>query len=465
MQSMLNFLFTPLSFIFTLGLLVTVHEFGHFQVAKWCGVKVLKFSLGFGKPLWRKKFGRDQTEFVLSLIPLGGYVKMLDEREPDKVNYASLSEQELARAFNRQCVQKRIAIVLAGPVANLLLAIALYFLLFMLGVVGMKPLLGSVDHNTPADIANMRMGETIQTVDGKAVTNWQDARWLLLNAALRKNSHVDIQAIDEQQKIEHHQLDLSKVNQDDYEHDILDQLGLAAYRTKVPPLIGEVIKNGPAEIAGLKANDLVLSINHHKIEVWESFVEEIRRQPNIPLEVIVQRARQVLTFNITPEPANEGGQTIGRIGVGVKLTQVDLDKIFVTTHYSAWQSLLKATEKTWDTSIFSLKMIGSMLTGQSSWKAMSGPVTIASYAGQSAHMGFKSFIGFLALISISIGVLNLLPVPVLDGGHLMYYVIEIFTGKPVSDSIMVIGQKVGFTLLALMMFLALYNDINRLITG
>ena len=462
---MLDLLLTPISFIFTLGLLVTVHEYGHFQVAKWCGVKVLKFSIGFGKPLWRKKFGRDQTEFVLAAIPLGGYVKMLDEREPSQPIAAALTEQDLARAFNRQSVQKRIAIVLAGPVANLLLAIALYFLLFMLGVVGMKPLLGKVDAHTPAAMANMSMGETIQKVDGKAVANWQDARWLLLNSALKKNSHVEIQAIDAQEKIQYHQLDLSQVNQDDYQHDILDQLGLAAYRSKAPPLIGEVIKNGPAETAGLKTNDLVLSINHQPVTVWENFVEEIRRQPNVSVEVTVLRGREVVALNITPEAMNKGGETIGRIGVGVKLTQEDLDKIFVTTHYSAWESLLKATEKTWDTSIFSLKMLGSMLTGQSSWKAMSGPVTIASYAGQSAHMGLKSFLGFLALISISIGVLNLLPVPVLDGGHLMYYVIEIFTGKPVSDAIMGIGQKVGFTLLALMMFLALYNDINRLITG
>ena len=221
---MLDLLLTPISFIFTLGLLVTVHEYGHFQVAKWCGVKVLKFSIGFGKPLWQKKFGHDQTEFILAVIPLGGYVKMLDERESDQAIVAALSELDLARAFNRQSVYKRIAIVLAGPLANLLLAIALYFILLMQGVIGMRPLLGKVNEHTPAAMAQMHMGDTIQKVDGKAIATWQDARWQLLNAVLKK-TQVDIQTIDEQQVIQHHQLDLSKVHQDDYRHDILDQLG------------------------------------------------------------------------------------------------------------------------------------------------------------------------------------------------------------------------------------------------
>lgn len=460
---------TTLSFIFTLGLLVTIHEYGHFQVAKWCGVKVLKFSIGFGKPLFTRKFGKDQTAFVIAAIPLGGYVKMLDEREiAQEANSAepqvSYSEAELTRAFNRQSVAKRIAIVVAGPVANLLLAIALYWLLMMMGVVGLKPIVGVVAERSPAAAASFTPGETIQKINGTDVPTWQDARWLLLNESL-KNQSVEIQAINRNQEIHLHQLDLSAINYDDTKQDILAGLGLSMYQPDIPALVGEVVKNSPAELAGLQANDLVLTINNSKVKFWEDFVREIRQHPGVPLTVLVQRNADKVKLIITPESISENGKTVGRIGATFKIEQSQLDQLFVTTHYSAFTALVKATEKTYETAIFSLKMLGNMLTGKVSWKGMSGPVSIASYAGQSANLGFKVFIGFLAVMSISIGVLNLLPIPVLDGGHLMYYMSEIFTGKPVSEASIIIGQKIGFILLGFMMVLALYNDINRLITG
>lgn len=459
---MIDSLITLLTFIFTLGLLVSIHEYGHFQLAKWCGVKVLKFSIGFGKPLWSKKFGRDQTEFVLAAIPLGGYIKMLDERELEAGQ--TLSTHDLSRAFNRQPVAKRIAIVLAGPVANLLLAILLYWALFMMGIVGIKAVVGNVPDGSPAAIASITLGETIQKINGKKVATWQDARWILLNASFQKKS-VEIQAINSNNEIHLHQLDLSSLNHDDYQADILDKLGLGIFQPEIPARIGEVVNNSPADLAGLKENDLVLIINKNKVRIWEDFVGEIRRHPNTKLEMMVLRGTEKINVTLRPEPVIEHEKTIGRIGAGLKLQQSELDQYFVTSHYSAGAALIKATEKTWDTAIFSLKMLGNMISGQASWKGISGPVTIASYAGQSANLGIKVFIGFLALISISIGVLNLLPVPVLDGGHLLYYVIEIFTGKPVSEALMIIGQKIGFSLLGLMMILALYNDINRLITG
>jgi len=245
----------------------------------------------------------------------------------------------------------------------------------------------------------------------------------------------------------------------------LEKLGLTTYRPEVPAVIGEVLNNSPAQIAGLKSNDLVLSINTKKVSNWESFVQEIQKYPNMNIDVLIQRNGKEINISVKPDSIDANKKSIGRIGATFKMDQAELDKFLVTSHYSVIEALFKAVEKTWETAIFSLKMLGNMVLGQVSWKGMSGPVTIASYAGQSANMGIKVFVGFLALISISIGVLNLLPIPILDGGHFMYYMVEFLTGKPVSEAAMNIGQRIGFFLLGCMMVLALYNDMNRLITG
>lgn len=452
---------TALAFIFTLGLLVTVHEYGHFQVAKWCGVKVLKFSVGFGKPLWSRRFGQDQTEFAISAIPLGGYVKMLGE---EHVADSNSVEHDMTRALNRQSVGKRMAIVLAGPFANLLLAVVLYWVLFMMGVVGIKPMIGQVIENSPAALTDIRSGELVQKVNGKIVTTWQDVRWLLLKESLKTN-FVEIQTVNDQNEVHVHKIDVSELDYDDINRDILEKLGLAAYKPEIPARIGDVAKGSPADLAGLKSDDLVLEVNKNKVRDWENFVQEVRLHPNVPMRIVIQRGEEEVHLTIRPESVTENGKSIGRVGAGFHMGQSELDQIFVTTHYSIVSALPKAIEKTWDTALFSLDMLGNMITGQVSWKGMSGPVTIASYAGQSANMGIKVFIGFLALISISIGVLNLLPIPILDGGHFMYYMVEFFTGKPVPDIVFNIGQRIGFFLLGCMMVLALYNDMNRLITG
>lgn len=453
---------TVLAFILTLGILVTVHEYGHFQVAKWCGVKVLKFSIGFGKPLWSRKVGSDEMEFIIAAIPLGGYVKMLGE--DSAANAEESISQDMSRALSRQSVGKRMAIVLAGPFANLLLAVILYWMLFMMGVVGMKPIVGKVLDNSPAAVVKISAGEMIQKINGKNVTTWQDVRWILLNESLKRNS-VEIQSINDRKEIHLYQLDVSDIDYEDVEHDILVKLGLIIYQPDIPARIGEIVKNSPAEIALLKAGDLVLALNNKKVDNWESFVQEIRLHPGKPLKIMVLREDKELYFTVTPESVVENNKTIGRIGATFKMDQSKLDKFFVTTHYSITGAFAKAVEKTWDTAALSLKMLGNMILGNVSWKGMSGPVTIASYAGQSANMGIKVFIGFLALISISIGVLNLLPIPILDGGHFMYYMVEFFTGRPVSEAVVGVGQRLGFFILGCMMILALYNDINRLITG
>ena len=453
---------TLIAFVVTLGVLITVHEYGHFQVARWCGVKVLRFSVGFGKPLFSRHLGKDQTEFVLAAFPLGGYVKMLDEREAPADE--PIEEHDLPRAFNRQSVWKRIAIVSAGPIANLLLAVFIYWLLFMHGVMGVKPLLGDIVDGTPAARASLKSGELIQKIGGMPVTTWQDVRWVLLQQSL-KSPVVEVEASSGRDEIHLHHLALGNVGKDDFERDILDKLGLTVYRPSVPAKIGEVIEASAAARAGLKAGDKILMVDGIAVGQWEDFVSVIRKNPGRQLSLKIQRDGAERSLDVTPDAATDQGQRVGRIGAAYHLDQAELEKLMVEVHYGPLDALSKAVFKTWDTSIFSLKMLGSMLTGTVSWKGVSGPVTIASYAGQSAHAGWAAFISFLALVSISLGVLNLLPVPVLDGGHLLYYTIEIFKGSPVSDKSMEIGQRIGLALLGLLMACAFYNDFNRLITG
>lgn len=455
---------TIFAFIITIGLLVTIHEYGHFQVARWCNVKVLRFSIGFGKPLWQKTFGKDNTEFVLAAIPLGGFVKMLDEREQQaEENPVLQSEADLKRAFNRQNVWKRIAIVLAGPVANLLLAIVLYWGLFMLGVTGMRPIVGVVADNSLAAQASLKSGEVIQKIAGKPVSTWQEARWLLLEESL-ENKTVEIEAVNNSNELLQHTLSFEGIN-DDAEIDILKKIGLDVFKPNIPAVIGEILPDSAAEKAGFMPNDRILQIDNVVTDDWEQVVNIIKLSPNKKLKFEIKRGQEIVRIAATPEAIKENKQTIGRMGAGVKLDKHDLDKLLITLNYSPLLSLQKAIAKTWDTSIFSLKMLGKMLTGQVSLKGISGPVTIATFAGESANLGLKTFLSFLALVSISIGVLNLLPIPVLDGGHLMYYMVEILKGSPVSEKTMLVGQKIGFVLLGLLMTIAIFNDFNRLIAS
>ncbi len=455
-----------LGFIITIAILVTIHEYGHFQVARWCNVRVLRFSIGFGKPLWIKKFGLDQTEFVFAAIPLGGFVKMLDEREIAAEHEASpqavYSETELQRAFNRQAVWKRILIVLAGPVANLLLAILLYWLLFMAGVTDMRPIIGQVADNSLAAQASIKSGEVIQTIAGKPVKGWSDARWVLLEESLEHES-VTIEALSDNE-LHQHTLSFAGINHD-AEIDILEKIGVQVYRPIVPAVIGEVLPNSVAAQAGFKVGDKIVSVDKLHMNDWETVVSAIKKSPNKPLQFEIERDNARIKIMATPEAVKENKQIIGRVGAGVKIDQAERDKLLIKLDYSPLQSLKQAIFKTWDTSILSLKLLGKMLTGQLSLKGISGPVTIAKFAGDSASLGLGVFIGFLAFVSISIGVLNLLPIPVLDGGHLMYYMAEILKGSPVSEQAMLAGQKIGFGLLGLLMVIAMFNDFNRLIAS
>lgn len=451
---------TLLAFIVTLGVLITVHEYGHFQVARWFKVKVLKFSIGFGKPLYRKKLGKDGTDFIIAAFPLGGYVKMLDEREVEPGS--AIDKADLPRAFNRQSVWKRIAIVIAGPAANLLLAVFLYWALFMHGVTGLKPLIGEVSAGTPAAQAGIGAGGIIREIGGEPVSTWQDVRWQLLQASADALA-VNVKILYGEREYHVHQLALPA--SDDVEQDILQRLGLNPLRPNVPAVVGEVIGGSAAERAGLQPGDKVLQVDGAQVSQWDDLVNIVRKNPEKPLTLAVNRGDTRLSLEITPEAVKENGAEVGRIGAAYHMRESDLEQYLVHTQYGPVAALNRAAAKTWETSVFSLKMLGNMITGAVSWKGLSGPVTIASFAGQSADAGWKTFFGFLALVSISLGILNLLPIPVLDGGHLLYYMVEIVKGSPVSERVMEIGYRIGFVLLGILMACALYNDITRLVTG
>jgi regulator of sigma E protease len=459
----MNLLHTVVAFVVALGVLIVIHELGHYWVARWCKVKVLRFSVGFGKPLRTWVRGADRTEWVLAAIPLGGYVKMLDERE------GPVAAQELPRAFNRQNVWKRIAIVLAGPVANLLLAIALYWVLFVHGVPGVRPVVGVPVAASAAAKAGFAAGDTLVNVAGDPVSTWQDARWVLLKSAVKRGQEgtVAVQVITEKDESAVRLLDVSALTPADLDGDFLKVLGITRFSVKAPPEIGRISAGGAAERAGLKTGDEIVTLNNLRLESVEQAIEAIRGHAGKTMIVEIRRAGVVLpSLQMTPETVTEAdGRVIGRIGAVLQPLHGVYEKFRVEVRYGPVAALQQAILKTWDTSLFSLKMLGKMLVGEVSLKNLSGPITIADYAGQSAQSGWISYLVFLALISISLGVLNLLPIPLLDGGHLMYYIVEVFKGAPVSEMTMEIGQRVGMALLLLMMAFALYNDVNRLISG
>jgi regulator of sigma E protease len=455
----MTFVFTIIAFIVALGVLILFHEFGHYLVARWSGVKVLRFSIGFGQPLLTRRLGKDQTEWVVAAFPLGGYVKMLDEHE------GQVEPQEQARAFNRKPVGYRFAIVAAGPIANFLLAILLYWFLFMLGVSGMKPILGPVEVATPAAFAGFEAGETILKIGTETVNTWQDARWLLMSKAADRSPSVDVETQGVSGGVTIRRMDLSHVNADDLEGDFLKKIGLIPYQPAIKPVISVVNPGSAGDRAGLLAGDEILEVNGRKVGLWEDVVQAIRESPGKKMSLEIHRDSKILDMEVIPDTVTEGGIKTGKIGIGPQVDHDELRKLLTEIKYSPGAAMIRAIKKTWETSVFTLQMIGKMVVGEMSWKNVSGPITIADYAGKSAQMGISSYLGFLAVISISLGVLNLLPIPILDGGHLMYYVVEMVKGSPLSARAMEVGQQVGMALLFALMVFAIYNDISRLLPG
>jgi regulator of sigma E protease len=454
----MSLLHTIASFVIALGVLIVVHELGHYLVARWCGVKVLRFSVGFGRSLVSRRFGPDRTEWVIAAVPLGGYVRMVDEREGD------VAPQDLPRAFNRQNVWRRFAIVLAGPAANFVLAIALYWGLLLGGVQEAKPILAAPEAGTLAAQAGLARGDTVRSVNGEPVASWQDVRWRVLQLALdRKVARLEVQGASG--TLDWRTLDLGEVRSEEVEGDLLTRLGLRLFRPEVPPTIGQVVSGGIAERAGLAPRDRVRAIDGAPVTTWEGLVAKIRSSPGRTLALEIDRAGATVRIELTPEPVKQGAETIGRIGAGPYVEPGAMDAYLIEVRHGPAQALERALAKTWEMSVFSLRMLAKMIVGEVSWRNLSGPVTIADYAGQSAQLGLAPYLAFLALISISLGVLNLLPIPLLDGGHLMYYTIEVLKGSPVSERVMELGQRAGLVVLLFLMAFAFYNDINRLISG
>lgn len=447
---------TLLAFLVTLAILIVVHELGHYGVARACGVKVLRFSVGFGQVMARRK-DKHGTEWALSAIPMGGYVKMLDEREGE------VAEADLPYAFNRQNVWKRSAIVAAGPAANLLLAILIYWGLFLTGVPALKPILGEPAAATPAYLAGIRNGETVLKVADNPVESWQDLHWALLRHGLGQNQ-LALETQDSYGNLHFRQLDLSGLVEADKEANLAKFAGLSRYMPAIDPVIGEVVAQGQAELAGLRKGDRILRVDGEAVQSWEDLVHKVRNAPGRTLAIELERSGQIQQLSLIPAAVEEAGKTVGKIGAAPEIPQDLFDAMQTRIQYPAGDAAIRALAKTWELSSFSLEMLGRMIIGQASLNNIAGPVTIADYAGQSARSGAGSFIAFLALISISLAVLNLLPIPLLDGGHLLYYLVEVVTGQPVSERVQEIGQKIGMALLGVLMFFALFNDLQRLLT-
>ena len=440
---------TLISFVLALGILVTIHEFGHFWVARRCGIKVLRFSVGFGKPIysWYDKQG---TEFALAAIPLGGYVKMLDEREGE------VPAHLLDQAFTRKSVWARIAVVAAGPIANFLLAIVLFWAMVMPGIVQLVPMVGEVTDGSIAAAAGIETGQEIVAIDGKTTDSWQAVHQRLLERLGETGVIAFTVRYPNSTLTYESEAHLEQWLVGEEEPDVFEGIGIKPLRTALKPLIDIVVADSPAESAGLKTGDLILATDGQLIETWAELVAYIEPRHDQAIELTLERGVELLTLWVTPEKSVLEGRTIGRIGVSPQQPHLRRQQ------FTLLEGLVVGVEKTWETSGFVLLSLKKLLVGEISTKNLSGPITIAKVAGDSARAGWEFYIGFLALLSVSLGVFNLLPIPVLDGGHLLYYLVELVKGSPVSEKIQMAGYQVGLLVVLSVMVLAFYNDIMRL---
>ena len=446
-------------FILAIGLLVAVHEFGHFWVARRLGMRVLRFSIGFGRPLWRRTVGKDPVEYVIAAIPLGGYVKLLDERE------GNVPAHEAHRAFNRQPVWKRIAVLLAGPVFNLILAVLVYWILFTAGVPAPKPLMGEVTPDSIAARAGLREDDLIIAVAGQPVATWDDAILSIVDE-LTSTGDIDLTV----RGIAGDERSVRLLTRDNHRsltepEQLLSGLGFQPWRPRVLPIVADVLPERSAARAGMKRGDEVVSFDGQELTDFGQFQALIESRANRTVPVVVRREGNLREFTITVGAEVIGGKEVGRIGVSAANRPVpgsrDAKDAMTLQQYGAFLALQHASVKTWEMSMFTLRMVGRIVTGNVSPKAMSGPISIAELTGKAARHDWRQYLSIIALISISLGVFNLLPIPVLDGGQIAYQLAELLKGRPVSERAQLFGQQIGIAMLILVMVLVSYNDIAR----
>jgi len=449
-------LISALAFIVAIGILVAVHEYGHYIVARLLGVKVLRYSIGFGRPLWLRRSGPDQTEYCISAIPLGGYVKLLDERE------GNVPESELPRSFTRQPILSRIAILVAGPAMNFLFAIAAYWLMFVIGVPGAQPIVGKVEPQSIAATAGIESGDRILQVGDSPVSTWEGAILFLLDEVL-DNEVISIEVENEAGLARVVQLDITgQLTELTKPGQLFPVLGLAPWRPIVPAIVAEVTPDSPAAAAGVLAGDRVVEAGGEPLEGWTDWVYWVRERPGEPVSFVVERNGSRVQLSATIGEAEIDGETVGQIGMAVQQPDKSLaDKYRADQRYAVIPSLREALYRTWSMSELTVRMLGRMVIGDVSVKNISGPINIAEYAGYSARIGFAPFLSFLAIVSVSLGVLNLLPIPVLDGGQVIYQLAEAVKGAPLSEKAQLIGQQIGIAFLVLVMSFAFYNDLSR----
>ncbi|BDA94565.1 sigma E protease regulator RseP [Citrobacter freundii] len=450
---MLSILWNLAAFIIALGVLITVHEFGHFWVARRCGVRVERFSIGFGKALWRRT-DKSGTEYVIAMIPLGGYVKMLDERaEP-------VAPELRHYAFNNKTVGQRAAIIAAGPIANFLFAIFAYWLVFIIGVPGVRPVIGEITPNSIAAQAQIQPGTELKAVDGIETPDWDAVRLQLVSKIGDEHTTLSVAQFGSNQR-QDKTLDLRHWTFEPDKEDPVSSLGMRPRGPQIEPVLSEVQVNSAASKAGLQAGDRIVKVNGQSLTQWMTFVTLVRDNPDTPLALDIERQGSSLSLTLTPDSKQVNGKAEGFAGVVPKVIPLP-DEYKTVRQYGPFSAILEASDKTWQLMKLTVSMLGKLITGDVKLNNLSGPISIAQGAGMSAEFGIIYYLMFLALISVNLGIINLFPLPVLDGGHLLFLAIEKLKGGPVSERVQDFSYRIGSILLVLLMGLALFNDFSRL---